>query len=106
MGIFLCSLTYDWLVPVDILLALLLAFSGVLLAIVIYKFGFSKLAKENIHRIIDLPAEKPCIFAFQKWSSYPLIAGMISLGIFLRKHSAIPKPYLAVMYIGIGGSLF
>lgn len=31
---------------------------------------------------------------------------MISLGIFLRLYSPIPKPLLAVMYIGIGGSLF
>ncbi|MBL7161494.1 MAG: hypothetical protein ISS57_02735 [Anaerolineales bacterium] len=106
VGIFLCSLAYGWLVPVDIIPTLLLALSGVLLAIVIYKFGFSKLAKENIHRIIDLPAEKPCIFAFQNWTSYPLVAVMISLGIFLRTSSLIPKLYLAAMYLGIGGSLF
>jgi len=106
VGIFLCSLAYGWLVPVDIIPTLLLALSGVLLAIVIYKFGFSKLAKENIYRIIDLPAKKPCIFAFQSWTSYPLVAVMISLGIFLRTSSLIPKPYLAAMYLGIGSSLF
>ncbi|MFH1635733.1 MAG: hypothetical protein ABIG63_17210, partial [Chloroflexota bacterium] len=105
VGIFLCSLAYGWLVPVDIITALVLAFSGVVLAIVIYKFGFSKLAKENIHRIINLPAEKPCIIAFQKWSSYPLVAVMIAMGITLR-HSPIPKHLLAVLYIGIGGGLF
>jgi hypothetical protein len=31
---------------------------------------------------------------------------MISLGIFLRKYSPIPKPLLAILYIGIGGGLF
>jgi hypothetical protein len=31
---------------------------------------------------------------------------MISLGIYLRVYSPIPKPALAIFYIGIGGSLF
>ncbi|MEA3351861.1 MAG: hypothetical protein U9Q82_14695 [Chloroflexota bacterium] len=105
VGIFLSSLAYGWLVPVEIVASLLLALGGIVLAAIIYKFGFSKLAKENNHRIISLPAEKPCIFAFQKWSSYPLVAVMIAMGIALR-HSPIPKPYLAVLYIGIGGGLF
>ncbi len=80
--------------------------AGVLLASAIYYFGFSKLAKKNIQRITDMAGDKICIFAFQEWTSYPLVIVMISLGIFLRMYSPIPKPLLAVMYIGIGGSLF
>jgi len=79
---------------------------GMVFAISIYAFGFSKLAKKNIDRIDAIDCDKPCIFAFQEWTSYPLIAVMISLGIFLRVYSPIPKIYLAAMYIGIGGSLF
>ena len=46
-----------------------------------------------------------CFFAFQQWHSYPLVAFMIALGVFLR-HSALPKPYLAILYTGLGSSLF
>ena len=106
VGIYLNTLAYEWLVPIPIKQALIFAFFGIVLAMAIYKFGFSKLAKENIHRIEALVSEKPCWFAFQKWTSYPLIAFMIALGIALREYSPIPKPYLAAMYIGIGGGLF
>lgn len=106
VGILLNTLGSEWLDPVPGWQVVLLAFFGAGLAVAIYQFGFSKLARENIHRIEAIPAEKPCWFAFQKWSSYPLVAFMIGLGIFLRKHTPIPIPYLAVLYIGIGGGLF
>jgi hypothetical protein len=31
---------------------------------------------------------------------------MIALGLYLRVYSPIPKPLLAVLYLGIGGGLF
>ena len=104
VGLLLCFLAYRWLLQAEVLNALLLALAGVLLGTVIYHFGFLGLAIKNIHRIQLLPA-KACLFAFQEWKSYPLIAVMITLGIMLR-HSPIPKPYLAVLYIGIGLGLF
>jgi hypothetical protein len=100
----LCVLAYGWLLQVEDLNALLLTTAGVLLGTAIYRFGFLGLAIRNINRIHLLP-EKACLFAFQEWKSYPLIAVMIALGITLR-HSPIPKPYLAVLYIGIGLGLF
>lgn len=106
VGLFLNTYAYEWLVPIPRKKALFFAFLGILLALAIFWFGFSKLAKENIHRIEGLVVEKPCFFAFQKWTSYPLVAFMITLGIFLRKHTPIPKPYLAILYSGIGGGLF
>jgi hypothetical protein len=106
VGLYLCSLAFGWLQPEAMNKAILLSLSGGLLAIAIYLFGFSTFADKNIQRIRDLPGQKICIFAFQKWSSYPLVVVMISLGIFLRKFSPIPKPYLASLYLGIGGSLF
>jgi len=106
VGIMLCSLAYGWLNPLDWGVALALAGSGALLALAILLFGFSRLAIRNIHRIDRYLGDKVCMFAFQQWYSYPLIVVMVSLGIFLRKYSPIPKPLLGVLYIGIGGSLF
>jgi hypothetical protein len=45
-----------------------------------------------------------CVFSFFSWKSYVLIAMMITLGRLCR-HSAIPKPYLAVVYITMGLAL-
>jgi len=106
VGIMLCTLAFGWLKPLEWPEALTLAFAGGILAVVIYYFGFKSFAQKNINRICDYANDHICLFAFQKWSSYPLVVVMVSLGIFLRKYSPIPKPYLAVLYIGIGGSLF
>jgi len=83
-----------------------MTFAGVLLASAIFYFGFSKLAKKNIQRITDMAGDKICLFAFQEWTSYPLVVVMIGMGISLRNFLPIPKPYLAIAYIGIGGGLF
>ena len=87
-------------------LALIFTVSGILLAVAIYAIMFKRFADLNIVRIRELPGDKICIFAFQRWTSYPFVVVMISLGIFLRMYSPIPKPYLAVLYLGIGTSLF
>ena len=104
VGGYLIFLAYGWLRPVSPGRAILLASAGVLLALAIYRFGFSKLAEKNISRISQFK-DRASIFAFQSWKSYIIIPVMIGLGIFLR-HSSLPKPYLAIMYIGIGGGLF
>ncbi|MBK5109346.1 MAG: hypothetical protein JJE12_14525 [Anaerolineales bacterium] len=52
-----------------------------------------------------MTGERICIFAFQRWTSYPLVVIMMSMGIYLRVYSPIQKPYLAILYIGIGSSL-
>ncbi|MES0362187.1 MAG: hypothetical protein ABUK20_14805 [Anaerolineales bacterium] len=106
VGIYLDFLAYGWLRPVNISLGILFAVSGFLLAVAIYAIMFKRFADLNIVRIRDLPGDNICIFAFQRWTSYPLVVVMISLGIFLRVYSPIPKPYLAVLYLGIGTSLF
>jgi len=106
VGLMLCNLAYDWLLPVGFPQVLWMTLAGVLLALAIFHFGFSKLAKKNIQRITDMAGDKICIFAFQEWTSYPLIVVMIGLGLSLRILLPIPKPYLAILYIGIGGGLF
>lgn len=106
VGVYLMSLTSEWLSPVPTILVIIILVSGFLLGWSIYTFGFSKFANKNIQRINSIPSDRPCIFAFQEWTSYPLVAFMISLGIFLRVYSPFPKTWLAAMYIGIGFSLF
>ncbi len=103
IGVLLCAFAYAWLSPVRHLLAAPLAGAGVAGSLAIYRFGFSRLALRNATRICAL-AEPVGILAFQEGRSYPLVGFMMGLGIALRS-SPIPKPYLAVLYIGIGGGL-
>jgi len=106
VGVYLCTLTISWFAPIKPFHIFLHIISGVSLAFIIFRFGFSTFAYRNIQRVDSISKKKVCIFAFQKWTSYPLVIFMITLGIFLRKFSPIPKPWLGTLYIGIGGSLF
>ena len=105
VGLMLIRFASNWLIPVSLSSRLLLVLAGLLLATGIYLFGFSKLAKKNILRINGLKGKKICLFAFQGWTSYPLVVFMIFLGIFLRTNSIFPKPLLAILYLGIGGGI-
>lgn len=104
-GLLLISFATRWFALIPLCTSLWLILAGLVLAVGIYFFGFSRLAKKNIYRIRKIVSEKICLFAFQEWTSYPLVAFMMSLGIFLRIYSPIPKPLLAAMYLGIGGAL-
>ncbi len=106
VGIMLVAFAVNWLELVHSWMVVLLLLAGLLLAAAIYFFGFSKLASNNVQRIIKIPRERVCLFAFQKWTSYPLVLVMVAMGIYLRRYSPIPKPDLAVLYIGLGVSLF
>lgn len=106
VGCMLTIIASQWLQPVGWVFQILIIVCGLLMAGGISRWGFSRLALKNILRIEAYAQEKVCLFAFQKWSSYPLVAFMISLGIYLRKFSTFPKPALAILYFGIGGGLF
>ncbi len=105
VGIMLIGFASRWLRLVSLTASVLLLLIGIVLAMGIYFFGFSRLAKKNIRRIYTIAGERICLFAFQEWKSYPLVLFMIPLGIYLRIYSPIPKPLLAVLYLGIGGGL-
>lgn len=77
---------------------------AVLAALVIHHWGFLAIVDKNLGRIKELPGEA-CVFSFISWRSYIIIVIMISFGIILR-HSALPKPYLSIIYLGIGLALF
>lgn len=104
VGIMLLSRAWGWLSAPGIHAALALGALGVMLAVVAWRFLFGRLANRNIHRISAGP-ERACVFGFQTVKSYVVMAGMIVLGVTLR-HSALPKPDLAAVYIAIGGALF
>ncbi|MEJ2054484.1 MAG: hypothetical protein P8X42_11240 [Calditrichaceae bacterium] len=103
-GIMLMSLAVSWLIKSPDSQIYLFAGPGILLGLPIHFFGFSKIVKTNIDRILEM-SDRRCLFSFVPWKSYLIIIIMIAMGITLR-HSAIPKKYLAIMYIGIGLALF
>lgn len=77
---------------------------GIMLAFLADRIGFYKIAEKNLARLNSF-SEKQSIFTFIPLKSYFMIAIMIPLGFMLR-HSTIPKQYLAVIYITMGGALF
>ena len=105
VGGMLISFASRWLRLVPAPTVILYITAGIVLAAGIYFLGFSRLAKKNICRICSIAGERICLFAFQEWKSYPLVLIMIAAGIYLRIYSPIPKPMLAVLYLGIGGGL-
>ena len=105
VGVFLMSLAREWIFNPAVENRWIYWIPGVVLACLIYYFGFSRLAQKNSQRIRNLPIERPCLFAFQEWHSYPLVLFMIALGITLRNYTPIPKPLLGILYLGIGGGL-
>lgn len=103
VGLMLCRLAYIWLSFFPFAYSVIFASGGVLLALAIYRLGFSRVARKNARRLCSLPG-KVCIFAFQAWTGYLIIAVMMTMGIQLR-HSPLPKELLAAIYIMIGGAL-
>ena len=104
VGIILLRLAYIWLATVNWSLGLPLGSLGIISALAVYRYSFSKIALKNIARLCLLP-DKYCVFAFQAWKSYLIIIFMIMLGITLR-YSPMPRHFLAVIYTTIGGALF
>lgn len=103
VGIVLCNLAAGWLSGSPGRSALWLGAAGAGLSLLIHHFGFLRIVDKNIERILS-KSGKVCVFAFQPWKSYLLIIIMVGMGMFLR-HSSLPKPYLAVIYIGFGGAM-
>lgn len=103
VGIVLCIMACYWLSLIvwpGKAIGVLLGFGG---GFIVYRYGFSKIARKNIERIAVQP-EKVCLFAFQAWRSYLLILFMVILGYTLR-HSHISLLVLAVIYACVGTGL-
>jgi len=106
VGIFLIILASEWMLEIHRYIAILIAV-GIAAGLVIYRFGFSRIAAVNLARIKALAPEKEklCLFAFQNKRSYAIIAVMMPMGYALR-HSPVPKIFLIPIYAAIGLGLF
>lgn len=102
-GGILCIRGSIWLLSLVSSVGIAMAAGSVLLAAVAYIFGFSKIVRKNIERIHRLP-DRASIFAFTPLRGYVMIFLMMTLGITLR-NSSLPKYYLIVPYLGMGGVL-
>ena len=103
VGILLLSFSYAWLHSLPASWMVFLGGCGITAALIISRFGFLKIVDKNVRRIIPMEG-KPCAFAFMSWKSYILVAIMVGMGITIRR-SSFPKPYLSVLYTGIGLAL-
>lgn len=103
VGFILCKVALDWLSLTSPSRVIPFGSAGVILALLIHYFGFRKLVNRNTERILSKDG-KVCIFAFQAWKSYLIVAVMVGMGITLRA-SPLPREYLAVIYIGFGGAM-
>ena len=103
VGVMLCTLAWGWLILLGEIEKVSAATAGLLLALGTYRYLFTPIALKNIARIGQYAA-KGCIFAFQAWRSYLIILAMIALGSVVR-HSPLPRSYLIVVYLAMGGGL-
>lgn len=104
VSVILAAFAYSWLRPLAPAAALPFAVGGAIVGFAAYRLGFVGLALRNIRRIRAM-SERACVFAFMQWKSYLIIGVMSTSGALLR-HSSFPKPYLAVVYLGMGACLF
>ena len=103
VGVMLLSFAAGWLREGHPAHLYMLVAIGVLAALLIHHFGFLRVVDKNLDRIMPMEGKR-CVFSFMSWKSYLLVGLMTAMGIGLR-HSPIPKPYLAVLYVGIGLAL-
>jgi hypothetical protein len=103
VGAMLLFLSYSWLNAFHAPGSLVFESIGIAAALVIHHFGFLKIVDKNLGRILPMEGKR-CVFSFLSWKSYLMVALMIAMGVLLR-HSPIPKPYLSMLYTGIGLAL-
>jgi hypothetical protein len=104
VGILLVSYSVRWLSVCNGREEFIFYSAGFLAAMPIHHFGFLKIADKNLNRILPITGKKS-LLSFMTWKSYIIVIIMVSMGIALR-HSSIPKPYLSILYNGIGLALF
>ncbi len=76
---------------------------GLVAGLIVYRYGFVKLARRNYLRIYSQAPEKNkvCMFAFQNARSYVIAAFMMLMGYGLR-HLPVSRIYLVPIYSAIG----
>ncbi len=105
VGILLVRIAFRWIPDFTPQEKLLVLGGGILLGLAIAFFGFSIVVRKNIRRIFGY-RDAVCVFAFQEWKSYVLIVVMMSMGIFLRNTTLIPRQWVSPVYVAIGLAMF
>ncbi len=72
------------------------------IGILFFVLLFSKISRKHINRIKNLLGDKHPVYDFFNFKSYLMMAGMITLGIVLRKTLIIPLSSLALVYMTMG----
>ncbi len=103
VGTMLLFLSFSWLKAFQVHGSFLVGGIGVAVALVVHHFGFLKIVDKNLGRILSMEGTK-CIFSFITWKSYIIVGVMVAMGTLLR-YSPLPKPYLSMLYTGIGLAL-
>lgn len=103
VGGMLVALATGWIAHSSVLAGAVASVFGAATAVFAWRVLFSRIARRNIERI-QAKEGWACVFSFQAWRSYLLVAFMVALGVTLR-HSAIPRAILAYAYLAIGGAL-
>lgn len=103
VGVLLLGHAVTWMNAADEAARPWLVIVGSAAALTIHHLGFLRIVDRNLGRIQRLEGRR-CAFSFMPARSYIMVAVMMGMGIGLR-HSPIPKPYLAVLYLAIGAAL-
>ena len=75
----------------------------ILLSLLVFVFG--RLVGKHTRRILGYWEDRQFFLRFFDKKSFLLMAGMMSLGMFLRVSGLAPDPFLAVFYSGLGAAL-
>ncbi|HPA17187.1 MAG TPA: hypothetical protein PLU30_05535 [Verrucomicrobiae bacterium] len=103
VGLMLDVRAVVWIRELRPLASVLALAAGLCFGLVMFLLVLTRIARKNLRRLASLP-DQPCLFAFQGWHSYLIIAFMVTLGIALR-HSSLPHAVLAATYLGVGTAL-
>lgn len=103
VGSLLLRLAFSWLHAIPLHGAVLFAGIGIGAGLLVHHLGFLRIVDRNLERILPMEGKRS-VFYFMPWKSYGMVIVMAAMGAALR-HSRLPKPYLATVYIGIGLAL-
>ena len=103
VGIGLTAVACFWLSRSTWPWSLVIGSISLVLGLLVYFFGFSRIVRKNLARIGDKP-EVVCLFAFQGWRSYFLILTMMLMGYTIR-HLPVPKYIDAIIYFTMGSAM-
>jgi hypothetical protein len=103
VGIGLTAAACFWLYHSAWPLRLIIGGTSLILGVIVYSFGFSRIVRKNLIRIGGKP-EVVCLFGFQAWRSYFLILVMVLMGYTIR-HLPIPKYIDALIYFTMGSAM-